>query len=129
MTGPIADLLTRIRNAELAKHKATVVPFSIEKESMLKVMEKHGYVKSFEVKKIADKVFKEILVELDPLKAHRTYYKRISKPGQRIYKHSEQIKAVKNGLGISIISTSHGIMSNVEAKKLKIGGEVLCEIW
>ena len=129
MTDPIADLLTRIRNAELAKHKEVNIPYSKEKESILKVMKKYRYVRSFEVKKVDNSPFDSLVVQLDTEKDHRTYYKRVSKPGQRIYVNNDGIKTIKSGLGISIISTSQGIMSNVAAKKANVGGEILCEIW
>jgi small subunit ribosomal protein S8 len=126
---PIADLLTRVRNAELAKHSEVLIPHSVMKEAVLQVMKKYNYIKSYTEKKIAGKVYSNILIELDTDKLYRTYYKRISKPGQRMYVSAENVKPVKNGLGISVLSTSKGVMSNVEASKQKIGGELLCEIW
>jgi len=129
MTDPIADLLTRIRNAELAHHNSVVIPYSKEKESILKVMKNYKYIKSFEIKKENGSKFNSLFVQLDTDKEYKTYYKRISTPGQRIYVKNDKIKTIKSGLGISIISTPKGIMSNLQAKKENVGGEILCEIW
>jgi len=126
---PIADLLTRVRNAELANHTEVLIPHSVMKESVLQVMKKYHYIKTYSSKKVEGKVYSNILIELDTEKSHRNYYKRISKPGQRMYVSADNVKTVKNGLGIAVLSTSKGVMSNVEASKQNIGGEVLCEIW
>jgi small subunit ribosomal protein S8 len=126
MTDPIADLLTRIRNAEMANHLKVSIPHSKEKESILNVLKKYKYISDY---KIEEKKFKNIIVDLEEDKKSKTFYKRISTPGQRMYIKSTDIKPIKSGLGISIISTSKGIMSNIEAKKSKLGGELLCEIW
>lgn len=128
MTDPIADLLTRIRNAELARHLDVTIPYSKMKEAILKVMVKHGFVMSYEVVKDADSKFNNLKVVLSK-KPYKSYYKRASKPGQRTYVSAGDIKPVKNGLGISILSTSKGVMSNVDARKENVGGEILCEVW
>lgn len=128
MTDPIADLLTRLRNAGMAKKGEVIMPHSNEKESILKVMHKYRYIVSYEVLK-DEKGFKILKVTLDVKKNHETSYKRISSPGQRIFVHAADLKTVKSGLGIAIVSTSAGIMSNVEAKKKNTGGEILCEVW
>ena len=124
----MADLLTRLRNAGMAKKGCVLLPHSNEKEAILKVMKKYKYVLDFETAN-DEKGFKTLKINVDVDKNHRTSYKRISKPGQRIFKHSADLKVVKSGLGIGIVSTSHGIMSNVEAKKENLGGELLCEVW
>jgi len=129
MTDPIADLLTRIRNAELARHTSTIIPHSKMKISILEVLKKYKYIKDFTEEKIDGRVYSNIRVNLKEDTDNKVYYKRISKPGQRIYKNSDELKPVKSGLGIAIISTSKGVMSNVAAKKLNIGGEILCEVW
>ena len=95
MTDPIADLLTRLRNAGMAKKSSVLLPHSKEKESILNVMKKYGYILSFEVSKNS-KGFKDIKIELDIDKNHRTSYKRISKPGQRIFIHSEDVTLYRN---------------------------------
>lgn len=129
ISDPIADLLTRLRNAEMAGAKKVEAPLSKEKTAILEVLKKYGYILSFEVVRSENSNHQNILIDLKREKGARTNYKRISKPGQRMYVKAEDLKPVKSGLGISIVSTSKGIISNVEAKKLHIGGELLCEIW
>lgn len=125
-TDPIADLLTRIRNAIKAHHQTTDVPHSGIKENILKVMKQHGFIENYEVSE--ERGLKVIEITLKE-NAQDLIFKKISKPGQRIYIKNSELKPVKSGLGISIISTSKGIMSNSEAKKLNIGGEIICEIY
>lgn len=129
MSDPIADLLTRIRNAEMAGAKKVLAPYSKEKEAILTVLKKYGYVYSFKTAKSKKGDFNDLVIDLMDNRSNKTYLTRISKPGQRIYVKHSDLKPVKSGLGIAIISTSKGIMSNVEAKKLQVGGEILCEIW
>ncbi|MFA5842933.1 MAG: 30S ribosomal protein S8 [Candidatus Gracilibacteria bacterium] len=125
-TDPIADLLTRLRNADHAGLAETHAPYSKIKEAMLQIMTKQGLITNFQVEKNKDG-FKEITVTLKkrPTPLH---IRRISKPGQRIYVKADKIKAVLSGLGITILSTPKGIMSGKEARKNKLGGELLCEI-
>lgn len=125
-TDPIADMLTRLRNADHAGLAETHVPYSKIKEAMLQVIAKHGLITSFKVEKNKNG-FKEIIVALKkrPMALH---IRRISKPGQRIYVKADKIQAVLSGLGITILSTPKGIMSGKEARKNKLGGELLCEI-
>ncbi len=123
MTDPIADFLTRIRNAQMAGHAEVVLPYSKEKEQIAKVMVKNDFLKS--VKKDTSGKFPALKVKLP---GKEITLKRISKPGQRIYIKSGEIRKVENGFGIAIISTSKGIMTGYEARALKIGGEYLCEI-
>ena len=126
-TDPIADLLTRIRNAELASHSNVLAPYSKIKEELLKILKIHKYIKDYSVAgKVPKKALEIKLIEEKPFK---TTYKRISKPGQRIYIKSTKIRPLRSGLGISIFSTSKGILDNIAAKKEKVGGELLCEIW
>ncbi len=129
ITDPIADMLTRIRNA-LAVHKEEVViPYSRIKLEIAKILEENNYVKEV---RVMDNYFKEILIRLkyekDGQPAIRSL-KRISKPGCRIYVKKDNLPRVLNDKGIAIISTSQGIMTNREAKRRGIGGEVLCEIY
>jgi len=125
-TDPIADLLTRIRNADHANHEDLVAPHSVIKESILKVMKKYGFIEEFTVKNNGLK--KEIEIKLKEERKGLTL-NRISKSGQRIYVKSNEIRRIKSGLGIQIISTPKGIISNVEAMKAKVGGEIICEIY
>jgi len=125
-TDPIADLLTRIRNGITAHHESAIVPHSKIKENILKVMKEKGFIEDYKIEEHKGiKNIKIIFAE----KHYDMTLKRVSSPGQRIYIKKENIKPIKNGLGISIISTSKGIMSNVEAKRNQLGGELLCEIY
>ena len=126
MTDPIADMLNRIKNAQAAKHKTVSFNFSKAKYEIASILQSCGLVESVEKKgKKEKKLIKISFKEKDlPLKL-----KRISKPGQRIYVSAKNIKPVKSGYGISIISTSKGLMIGKKAKKNKLGGEILCEIW
>ena len=126
VTDPIADLLTRIRNAEMASHSECIIPYSKIKESIVSILKKHQYILDFSVK--GDGVDKAIYVSLREGYVS-TQYKRISRPGQRIYRGHSDVRPVNSGLGIAIYSTSYGIMDNVQARKQKVGGELLCEVW
>lgn len=129
MTDQIADLLTRIRNA-LKVHKPLItLPYSRVKRDILGVLKQEGYILDAEM--IEEAGFSQLKVSLRyvgaKLPAIRTL-KRISKPGSRVYAKSKELPVVLNDLGIAIVSTSHGIMTNREARKRGLGGEVLCEI-
>jgi len=125
-TDPIADLLTRIRNAGKARKDQLAVPHSGVKMNILKVLKDRGFITDF--KKNRNGNFEEIEVTLNQEKPYLTL-KRISKPGQRIYVKSTSLKKVNGGLGVAIISTPKGILSGEEAKKMNVGGELLCEIF
>lgn len=125
-TDPIADLLTRIKNATHARRKIVFAPYSKIKEDIANIMVKRGFIESVEV--VKDEKFPELKIILkDAVK--EISVKKISKPGQRIYIKTDEIKPVRRGLGITIISTSKGVMAGDEAKKLKLGGELLCEVF
>jgi len=126
VTDPIADLLTRIRNASMARKDTVVVPFSNVKMGILNVLTKRGFIEESSV--VSNNGFKEINVVLKPERRGLSL-KRISKPGQRIYLKSTQLKKINGGLGVAILSTHQGILSGEEAKKLKLGGELICEIF
>ncbi len=125
-TDPIADLLTRIRNASKAHHQKAAMPHSKLKENILRVMKEKSFIQDYKVDK--DDKFKILVVTLKEENADLTL-KRISKPGQRIYIKKDELKLIKSGLGIWIVSTSKGVMTNYEAKKQNLGGELLCEIY
>ena len=131
MTDPIADMLTRIRNANTAKHDTVDVPASKMKISIAEILLKEGYIKSFEL--VDNGNFKDIRITLkygkDKNEKIITGLKRISKPGLRVYANKEELPKVLNGLGIAIISTSNGMMTDKEARKLNVGGEVLAFVW
>ena len=126
-TDPIADYLTRIRNASRARQEKTCIPYSKMKEQISNVLLKRKYIQGFEVKPSGK--FKEIIVSLNKWTKEPLNLKRISKPGQRIYLNTKDLPRIRSGLGTVVVSTSKGIMSGEEARKQKIGGEVLCEIF
>ena len=130
ITDPIADMLTRIRNALTAKHEDVLVPASTVKKAIAEILLDERYIKSYDIRE--DGVAKYIHIDLKygPNKQRViTGLKRISKPGLRIYARKDQLPKVLNGLGIAIISTSRGIMTDREARKQGVGGEVLAYIW
>ena len=130
ITDPIADMLTRIRTALTAKHEDVLVPASTVKKAIAEILLDEGYIKSYDIRE--DGVAKYIHIDLKygPNKQRViTGLKRISKPGLRIYARKDQLPKVLNGLGIAIISTSRGIMTDREARKQGVGGEVLAYIW
>ncbi len=129
MSDVIADMLTRIRNASNVKHATVNIPASNMKESIAKILVEEGYVKGYEVVDDGKQgVIKVTLKYVGKQKVIRGL-KRISKPGLRIYAGYEDMPKVMNGLGIAIISTSKGIMTDKKARTLKVGGEVLAFVW
>ena len=129
-TDPIADMLTRIRNANSAKHKTVDIPASNMKLGIAEILFKEGYIKSFEEIKDDAQGIIRITLKYDE-KGTRVIdgLKRISKPGLRVYASKEELPKVLNGLGIAIISTSKGLKTDKEARELGIGGEVLAYVW
>ncbi len=123
MVDPIADFLTRIRNAQMAGQDRVSIPFSTKKEAIAQVMLKNKFLAGVSTDDTGK--FKELVVEL-PEKV--LTLKRVSKSGQRIYRGNQDIRKVLNGLGIAVVSTSQGVMTGYEAKSKGIGGEILCEI-
>ena len=119
---PIADMLTRIRNAQIAKHDTVVIPASNMKKSIAKILLDEGYIKSVDM--IDDGLAGQIKIGLK-----YTDKKRISKPGLRVYAQCEELPKVLGGLGIAIVSTSKGVMTDKQARAAKVGGEVLAYIW
>jgi small subunit ribosomal protein S8 len=129
MTDPIADMLTRIRNANQMRHEVVEMPASRIKLQVLEVLKREGYINDVEY--IEDSKQGVIRVFLKYVKNERVIkgLKRISKPGLRVYAKSEELPKVLNGLGIAVISTSEGIMTDREARQKQIGGEVLAFVW
>jgi len=133
MTDPIADMLTRIRNASAVKKTEVVLPFSKIKMAIAEILKAHDYIK--EVSKIEKatnaKSFDEIKIVLKYQGNHSaiTKLKRISTPSRRVYVSKDKMPVVLNNLGIAIISTSKGLMTNKDAKKANLGGEIICEIY
>ncbi|MFZ8831511.1 MAG: 30S ribosomal protein S8 [Thermodesulfobacteriaceae bacterium] len=130
MTDPIADMLTRIRNALMARHKTVVVPGSKLKLEIVRILKEEGYIEDYRVIEEKPQIKIEIVLKYDEKKRPVIAgIKRVSKPGRRIYRGYKELPKVLNGLGIAIISTSQGIMTDHEARKRRVGGEVICEIW
>ncbi|MCB9029826.1 MAG: 30S ribosomal protein S8 [Deltaproteobacteria bacterium] len=131
-TDSVADLLTRIRNALRASHKTVVIPYSKMSGSILNLLKGEGYIEDFSVEKDSDDKFEQYKVFLkysqEGSPAIDTL-KRVSKPGRRIYVRKDSLPKVRCGLGIAVISTSHGVMSDREARKQGIGGEVIATIY
>ena len=127
---PIADMLTRIRNAQIAKHDSVVIPASNMKKSIAKILLDEGYIKSVDL--IDDGLSGQIKIGLkypDKKQSVIVGLKRISKPGLRVYAQCEELPKVLGGLGIAIVSTSKGVMTDKQARAAKVGGEVLAYIW
>ena len=131
MSDPIADMLTRIRNANTAKHDTVDVPSSKMKLAIADILVKEGYIASYEI--VDDGAFKNIHMTLkygsDKNEKIITGIKRISKPGLRVYAGKDEIPRVLGGLGIAILSTNQGVITDKEARKLQVGGEVLAFVW
>ena len=127
----ISDMLTRIRNANMVKHQIVQIPFTKMSIAIAKILKEEGFIQDFESYSENNK--KYLLISLKYLGKSRqsviSTIKRVSKPGLRVYKNSKQLPRVLDNLGIAIISTSKGVMTNLKAKELGIGGEVLCYIW
>lgn len=127
MTDPIADMLTRIRNSAAARRSEVRIPLSKVKFTIAKILEKNGYVAAVE----SDEDKHELVVKLryDGRAPSFMSIKRVSKPGRRVYTKTEELPNVRSGNGLAIISTSQGMMSNIEARMRKLGGEIICEIY
>lgn len=126
---PITDLLNRIRNAQAVLHPQVEVPYSNLKYEIAKLLEKKGFIEKAVKAGKKEKKSIEITLKYDNKVPAISGLRRISKPGQRIYLPAKKIRPVRGGYGLAIISTSQGLMTNKEAKKQKLGGEILCEIW
>jgi small subunit ribosomal protein S8 len=130
MTDPIADMLTRIRNANSAGHKMVEVPASKIKKSIAEILKDEGYINGFEVKEDGKQGVIDIEMKYGPENEKViSGIKKISKPGLKVYAKATDVPRVLGGLGIAIISTSNGVISDKEARKLGVGGEVICYVW
>ena len=129
VTDPIADMLTRIRNANVMRYKEVEVPASKIKNEIARILKEEGFISDYKVKK--NNIQDNIVLYLKYSGKERviTGLKRISKPGLRVYAKAQELPRVLNGLGIAIISTSHGVMTDKEARKESLGGEVMAYIW
>lgn len=132
MTDPIADMLARIRNASMARHDVARIPASKIKKGIAELLQKEGYLSSVSEEEWGPAKRKTLTVTLKYGTDHGSAFRglrRISKPGRRVYVGHNKIPRVLNGLGVSIISTSQGLMTDKEARNKKVGGELLCEVW
>ena len=129
MTDPIADMLTRIRNAQAVHKEEIVLPFSKIKHEVAKLLVREDFLLAVEKTKGEFDELRIVLKYKENKKPFIEHVKRISKPGQRIYVKREQLPRVLNDFGLAVLSTSHGIITNKKARRLKVGGELLFEIW
>src|SRR4030042_4430470 len=130
MTDPIADMLTRIRNGNKAKFEKVDIPLSKEKLEIAKILKQEGYIKNFKVLSEEKKGTLRVYLKYDAQnRGIINGIKRVSKPGLRIYVKSKKILPVLNGFGINIVSTPQGIITDNDAKKLNVGGELICSVW
>jgi len=132
MTDPIADMLTRIRNANSAQFETVSMPGSKVKEALAAVLEREGFIAGYSVAKDATRPGSTLSITMK-YSADRTRtiggIKRVSKPGLRIYARADRMPRVLGGMGVAVLSTSHGLMTDREARKRHLGGEVLCHVW
>jgi small subunit ribosomal protein S8 len=133
MTDPISDLLTRIRNAQLSKHDRLDVPSSKLKLEVIRLLKEEGFVKNLRQMEAAKgepvgtiRIFLRYSAEGTPAISH---LQRVSRPGRRVYHRADDIRPVRNGLGIGIVSTSQGLLTDRQARDRRLGGELLCEVW
>ena len=130
MTDPLADMFTRIRNGSKAKFEKVDVPSSRLKREVAKILKEEGFIKNF--KMVTDDRKHEmirIFLKYDETRKGIIHIRRVSKPGRRIYAQSDRIPSIMGGLGLSILSTSKGILTDQSARKANLGGEVLCHVW
>lgn len=129
MIDPISDFITRIKNAVMAKHSTVALPYSRLKESLGEILKKEGYVTDLAVD--TTKPFPELVLTLKYIgkQAAVTDVRRLSKPGRRLYAPAKQIPRALGGYGITILSTNKGVLTDADARKMNVGGELLCQIW
>jgi small subunit ribosomal protein S8 len=130
MTDPIADMLTRIRNANTAMHDDVTMPTSKQKEALAQVLHREGYIAGFRVNPNG-KATKSLTIDMKYVDRKRVIngVKRVSTPGLRVYAKADEIPRVLGGLGVAVVSTSKGLMTDRDARKANIGGEVVCYVW
>ena len=130
MTDPIADMLTRIRNALVARHNSVGVPSSRIKTDIAKVLQEEGYIANYSV--LGEGIKKQIKIELKYTPDGESVIKkieRVSRPGRRVYMKKDEIPRIRGGLGISILSTPKGVISGTQARRIGVGGELICTVW
>jgi small subunit ribosomal protein S8 len=132
MTDPIADMLTRLRNANMAFHSDVAMPSSKVKEALARILQREGYIESFEVSDATTGPGRTLRIKMrytPDRKRTISGVKRVSRPGLRVYTKSDQVKPVLGGMGIAILSTNQGLMTDREAREKHVGGEILCHVW
>jgi small subunit ribosomal protein S8 len=132
MTDPIADMLTRLRNANIAFHDEVLMPSSKQKEALAKILVSEGYIVGFEVENDSSRPGRQLKITLKySPDRERTIsgLKRVSKPGLRVYSKADGVPRVLGGMGIAILSTNQGLMTDREARRRRVGGEILCQVW
>lgn len=129
MSDNIADMLTRIRNGSRAGHPKVIFPGSRLKEAILDILKTEGYIEDFQVKRVSKKSDIEVQLKYQGKKPVIKQLERISRPGRRSYISASDLRPVRNNMGIAIVSTSRGVMTGRKAKRLNVGGEILCEVW
>ena len=132
MTDPIADMLTRIRNANIAMHDDVRMPSSKVKEALAQILQREGYIEGFDVADDPSRPGKVLTINMK-YSPERTRtisgIRRVSKPGLRVYRGADKLPRVLGGLGVAVLSTSQGLMTDREARQRKVGGEILCYVW
>ena len=132
MTDPIADMLTRLRNANIAFHDEVLMPSSKQKEALAQILVSEGYIVGFEVENDSSRPGRQLKITLKySPDRERTIsgLKRVSKPGLRVYSKADGVPRVLGGMGIAILSTNQGLMTDREARRRRVGGEILCQVW
>lgn len=132
MTDPIADMLTRIRNANVAFHDDVPMPSSKLKEALARILEAEGYIDGFDVEDDGARPGRKLTIRMKYTQDRKrtiSGIKRVSKPGLRVYTQADRLPRVLNGMGIAVLSTNQGLVTDREARKRKLGGEVLCHVW
>jgi small subunit ribosomal protein S8 len=130
MTDPVADMLTRIRNAQMAKQRQVLLPSSNLKVAIARILKQEGFVRHFDVSKRGPQPVLRIILKYDDKQKPVMHgLKRVSKPGRRLYANRQEIPRVQSGMGVAILSTSRGVVTDREARRLGVGGEVICYIW
>lgn len=128
VTDPIADMLTRIRNAVMVRHDSVLVPASRTKQAIAKILKEEGFIKDFEVQRGKQRAIKIILKYNENNESVITGLERVSKPGLKVYVGSQEIPRIAGGMGVTILSTSKGVMTGQQAWRERIGGELLCYV-
>ena len=130
MTDPIADMLTRLRNATMVRHDRTDVPASKMKLEIAKILKQEGYIRTFKLIEEGTQGVLRIYLKYSPDGEPVIHgIQRVSKPGLRVYRGVQELPKVRNGLGVAVVSTSRGVVTDEQARRLGVGGEILCEIW